>query len=97
MACGTPVIALRRGGAAETVRGLESEAPTGVFFDEQSAGAVVQAVRSFEDNRGRITEAACRKQAERFSVARFRSELSAFVAERYAEWREYRAGGRAFG
>ncbi|MBC7804315.1 MAG: glycosyltransferase, partial [Candidatus Parcubacteria bacterium] len=44
MACGTPVIALRRGGAAESVAGLESDEPTGVFFEEQSVAAVAQAV-----------------------------------------------------
>jgi glycosyltransferase involved in cell wall biosynthesis len=94
MACGTPVIALRRGGVAETVLGLESEEPTGVFFEEQSAAAVVQAVRSFEGNQARIGAAACRKRAELFSAARFRSEFSELVARRYAEWLEYRAGRR---
>ncbi len=47
-ACGTPVIAYRRGGVLETVRGLEAAQPTGVFFDEQilrgnrSRGATVR-------------------------------------------------------
>ena len=31
-ACGTPVIAYGKGGALETVRGLEHEKPTGLFF-----------------------------------------------------------------
>ena len=84
MACGTPVIALRRGGAAETVKGLDSDAPTGVFFEEQSAAAVVAAIRVFEDNRQRITEEACRKQAEGFSAPRFRAEFTAFVEKSYA-------------
>ncbi|MFY9314751.1 MAG: glycosyltransferase, partial [Burkholderiales bacterium] len=34
MACGTPVIAFGRGGAAETVAGLDAPAPTGVLFAE---------------------------------------------------------------
>jgi glycosyltransferase involved in cell wall biosynthesis len=87
MACGTPVITLRRGGAAETVAGLESEAPTGVFFDEQSAAAVANAVRTFEEHREKISAAACRAQAERFSAARFREEFTKFVAGAYAQWR----------
>jgi glycosyltransferase involved in cell wall biosynthesis len=86
MACGTPVIALRRGGAAETVVGLASEAPTGVFFEEQSVPAVVAAVRTFEDNAARISAQACRVRAERFSAARFRAEFMDFVLRKYAEW-----------
>lgn len=88
MACGTPVVALRRGGAAETVAGLESEAPTGVFFEEQSVTAVVDAVRTFEAHRQRISAAACRVRAERFSAARFRAEFTDFVTGSYAQWRQ---------
>lgn len=88
MACGTPVIALRKGGAAETVSGLDSADPTGAFFEEQSADAVAGAVRSFEDNMQRISAGACRARAERFSAARFRAEFSGFVAREYAGWRQ---------
>jgi len=41
-ACGTPVIAFRRGGALETVK-------SGVFFDEQTPEAVREAVLRFEE------------------------------------------------
>jgi glycosyltransferase involved in cell wall biosynthesis len=88
MACGTPVIALRRGGAAETVAGLESEAPTGVFFEEQSIAAVVSAVRAFEEHAQRISAAACRTRAEQFSAARFRREFTDLVTGTYAQWRQ---------
>jgi glycosyltransferase involved in cell wall biosynthesis len=47
-ACGTPVIAYGKGGALETVRDLSHPQPTGLFFDEQSAEAIVAAVESFE-------------------------------------------------
>ncbi|HTP62151.1 MAG TPA: glycosyltransferase [Burkholderiales bacterium] len=87
MACGTPVIALRRGGAAETVAGLEAAAPTGVLFDEQSAPAVARAVREFEQSGDRISTEACRARAERYSAARFRTEFMDFVTSRYAQWR----------
>lgn len=88
LACGTPVIALRRGGTAETVSGLDSAEPTGVFFEEQSAAAVAAAVRSFEASGQRISAEACRRRAERFSAQRFRDELTAFVGRAYAAWRE---------
>jgi glycosyltransferase involved in cell wall biosynthesis len=87
MACGTPVIALRRGGAAETVRGLDAAAPTGVFFEEATAAAVRAAVENFDANRGRIDPAACRARAEQFSAARFREEFAAYAARRWGEWR----------
>jgi glycosyltransferase involved in cell wall biosynthesis len=94
LACGTPVIALRKGGAAETVTGLDSEEPTGVFFDEQAPHAVAAAVRTFEGNSRRFSAAACRRRAEMFSAARFKSEFAAFVARRYAEWRKSAGAGR---
>jgi glycosyltransferase involved in cell wall biosynthesis len=94
MACGTPVIALRRGGAAETVAGLDAAEPTGVLFEEQSADAVAAGVRAFEQSSQRILAAACRRRAERFGAPRFRTEFNAFVAQRYARWRAGVAGRR---
>jgi glycosyltransferase involved in cell wall biosynthesis len=90
MACGTPVIAYGRGGAAETVVGLEAPAPTGVLFEEQSAAAVAAAVREFEANAQRITPQACRARAERFSAPRFRAEFMDFVTRKHAEWQQRR-------
>ena len=92
LACGTPVIALRRGGAAETVTGLDSDQPTGVFFEEPSAPAVVAAVDVFESNRHRISAEECRRQSERFSAERFRSEFAALVGRSWVEWQQYRRG-----
>jgi len=87
LACGTPVIAFRKGGAAETVAGLEASRPTGVFFEEQSAPAVLQAIRSFESQSSRISADACREAALAFSAERFRAQLGEFAARAYAEWR----------
>lgn len=90
MACGTPAIVLRRGGAAEIVAGPETAEPTGIFFEEQSAEAVANAVRAFESGGHRISAEFCRRRAERFSAQRFRSEFAAYVAQRHAEWRRRR-------
>ncbi len=78
-ACGTPVIAYGRGGVRETVQGLESERPTGVFFEEQSVEAILSAVARFETEGKRITPQACRENAQRFSPERFRAEFMEFV------------------
>lgn len=76
-ACGTPVIAYGKGGALETIRGLDSgtDAPTGLFFTEQTAGSLAAAVGRFEQLAGRMTSAACVANAARFSEQRFRDEF----------------------
>jgi glycosyltransferase involved in cell wall biosynthesis len=78
--CGTPVIAYGRGGVLETIRSLDHEAPTGVFFAEQTAAAIIDAVARFEAAEGLITADACRVNAETFGVARFHAEFRALVA-----------------
>jgi len=83
---GVPVIAYARGGALETVRGLDHNAPTGVFFDEQSEASIACAVRQFEANAHRIAPIACRANAERFAEHVFRDEFSSFVER---EWQSF--------
>ncbi|MBB2929154.1 glycosyltransferase family 4 protein [Paraburkholderia silvatlantica] len=78
-ACGTPVIAFGKGGALETVRDTGSR-PTGLFFDEQKADAIIEAVESFESDPGRFRAEDCRANAERFSSRHFREQFFARVA-----------------
>jgi len=85
-ACGTPVIAFGKGGALETVNGLDSSMPTGTFFYEQTPRAVADAVIEFEDNLGLIASDDCVKNAERFSVLRFQSEFKEFVNLNYQQF-----------
>ena len=72
-ACGTPLITLGKGGAAEIVRD-----DTGVLFAEQSAGAVTEAVERF-DASGSFSPTRCRENAMRFDRARFRQRLAALL------------------
>jgi glycosyltransferase involved in cell wall biosynthesis len=78
-ACGTPVIAYGRGGAAEIIVQESKGRPTGVLFDRQEPDAIIAAVDRFEALGTRVTSQACRTNALRFSQGRFRSEISAFV------------------
>ena len=79
-ACGTPVIAFGRGGAVETIRGLEgSSDPTGLFFHAQTPAAVAAAVKLFEENEQRFSTHCCRENSLRFSRERFRKEFAAVV------------------
>jgi len=73
-ACGAPVIALGRGGAAETVLATGPE-PTGVLFAEATVACLVEAMEKFERNRQGFNPVAARRQAERFATPRFEREL----------------------
>jgi glycosyltransferase involved in cell wall biosynthesis len=87
-ACGTPVIAFGQGGVKDTIRGLDSPQPTGVFFMEQSATAICQAVNNFESNLNKIKTEACRKNAERFSNERFRRELHDHIQTAWSDFQK---------
>jgi len=85
-ACGTPVIAYNRGGSSETIRGLETDTPTGVFFDEQSPEALQAAIQQFESVHDRITPSACRNNALRFSTEVFQAQFKQFVDNAAADF-----------
>lgn len=84
-ACGTPVIAYEKGGSLETVRGLDKENPTGIFFQEQTVESIIQAVNEFEEKRELFTPQNCREYAECFSEDRFRKEFKAFVENKVSQ------------
>jgi glycosyltransferase involved in cell wall biosynthesis len=79
-ACGTPVIAFGKGGALETVVGLDDadKLPTGVFFESQTVAALVRAIERFES--ATISPEICRFWAERFSIDNFRASWRSAVA-----------------
>jgi len=68
-ACGTPLIAFARGGAADIVQ----DGITGVLFRDQTVEAIAAAIRRFESLA--IDPAACRANAERFCRDAFRANL----------------------
>lgn len=77
-ACGAPVIAYGKGGAAETVLPAdELRTGTGRYFNAQTAAALAEAMAWFESHRGQFDEAMARRQAERFGTQRFVRELEA--------------------
>lgn len=88
-ACGTPVIAYKKGGAVETIRGLESPKSTGVFFEEQTVRGLQDAVHVFEEHAAAISAADCRANALRFSPERFRCEFKDLVE---SEWIKFKKG-----
>lgn len=86
MSQGTPVIALRAGGATETIAGLDDPRPTGVFFDEQTPEAIVAAVEAFEQASGRIDPRDCIERARAFSVERFDRAFDGWVQDAWSAW-----------
>lgn len=89
-ACGTPVIAYGKGGALETIHGLNADRPTGVFFTEQSVDSICAALAQFESSASKISPDACRENAMRFSPERFRDEFKVFVDK---SWAKFKDGG----
>lgn len=73
MACGTPVVAFKGGGYLETV----VEGKTGVFFKEQTAESLGEAIKKLE--RMGIKSQDCVEQAKKFSKERFKREIREFV------------------
>lgn len=72
-ACGVPVIALGKGGALETIK----EGETGVFFNEQTADSLLEAIKAFETKT--FSPDKIRAWAGNFDRENFIKELKRFV------------------
>jgi glycosyltransferase involved in cell wall biosynthesis len=80
MACGTPVIALRRGGGGEVV------APgTGVLFDEGSLAGLIEAVRSFDPRS--YDPAVLRARAMEFDGAAWKERMGGLIESAHRAFR----------
>ena len=77
MACGRPVIAYRGGGAMETV----VENKTGIFFDNQTPEAIIEAVKKFNDCKFNPKE--IREYALGFDKEIFERKIKGFIDEEY--------------
>jgi glycosyltransferase involved in cell wall biosynthesis len=75
MACGTPIVAHRSGGALDTV----TDGRTGVFFDELSPKAVSDAISRLADSAIDVNDV--RARAEEFSGAKFAERMKEIVSE----------------
>jgi glycosyltransferase involved in cell wall biosynthesis len=83
-ASGTPVIAYGRGGSLETVKDLE----TGIFFQEQTAASIQEAVKRFE--KLEFDPLKIRAHAETFRRERFAKEFKAWVESEWEKWKACR-------
>jgi glycosyltransferase involved in cell wall biosynthesis len=78
-ACGAPVVAFGKGGAAETV--LTGAERTGILFEEQRAECMIEAVTELEGEADRLSPTAARRNALRFHKQRFAEEIFGLVDE----------------
>ena len=78
MACGTPVIALNKGGASETV----SDNNTGILFDHQSPQSVKEAVLKFESIQDKFDPSIIRAHSLQFSRNIFEEKIKQFIDEK---------------
>lgn len=77
MASGRPVIAYKRGGALETV--IEGE--SGLFFNEQSADSLNEAITDFEARLDQFDSISIRTHALKFSKERFKNEIASYIQD----------------
>lgn len=86
---GRPVIAYGKGGALETVRGLREagspELASGLFFGEQTAEAIIEAIVEFERIESRYSPAFIRDRVQCFGVDRFQETFTEFIADRITQ------------
>ncbi|MDO4872042.1 MAG: glycosyltransferase [bacterium] len=79
LAAGTPVVALRKGGALDYI----IEGKNGIFFDEQTAEALEKALSNFENTH--FEARAISKTAHQFSEQNFKQIFAEFIEEKYAK------------
>jgi glycosyltransferase involved in cell wall biosynthesis len=83
-ACGKPVIAFGKGGALETVVGLErnlanQNCATGVYFYQQDENSLLEAISFFEKYSDKINPVSCCKNATRFDRPIFKQRMQKYI------------------
>ena len=91
-AAGRPTIALGRGGARETMIpfGDPDDAPTAVFFDQQTVASLSDAIVRFESNADRFDPRALRARAMQFDRPLFAQRMATWIERRWAAFCERR-------
>lgn len=82
MACGTPVIALNKGGTAESV----INGKTGILFKEQSPESIRDAIQEFEKRIDNFDIKLIREHAEKFNRKNFEENIKQFVSDKLSNF-----------
>lgn len=78
-ACGTPVIALGKGGSLETVK----HGVTGILYPEQTVASLIDGVGQFE--KLAVDPLVIRQHAETFGIEEFKKQFNNFINEKVGE------------
>ena len=81
-ACGTPVIAYKKGGVTETV--IENK--TGKFFKKQEVDSLIETIKSFEKNIDNFDPFTIRKHSEKYDTKIFKINFENFVLKKANEF-----------
>lgn len=84
MACGTPVLALAKGGCNETV----VDGISGYLFENQTSESIIECILKFEKNYQIFDANTIRNHAENFNIERFKSTFSVFVDAKYQKFKQ---------
>lgn len=79
LACGTPVIAYKKGGASEIV----IPGQNGYLFDHQTPESLIGAVKMFVTQGIELDSTGIRQSSFRFSIERFRNEISNYIWQKW--------------
>ncbi len=82
MACGKPVIAFQKGGAAETVINKK----TGLLFPEQNIASLSEAISEF--TKLKFNPSDCREQALKFKEENFKVNFKNEVEDLWSKWKK---------
>lgn len=82
MACGTPVIALNKGGTAETV----IDGKTGILFNEQTVEDIKDAVKRFEKIENQFNHKEIAEHTKKFSRQIFEEKMKNYVDEKIEQF-----------
>ena len=78
MACGTPVIALNKGGTTETA----VDGKTGILFDSQNTDSIKKAVLRFEEEANTFNPREISDHAKQFSRKIFEDKIKKYVQDK---------------
>ena len=83
MASGRPVIALKKGGALDTII-----PETGIFFDKQTPHHLKGAIEEYLDTKKKFKTEKIRAHAETFDVKNFEKNMSTYLKDKWNTWQK---------
>ncbi len=81
MASGRPVIALKEGGALDTITDQ-----TGVFFTKQTSSHLKAAIEEYQKNKNKFKPEELRKHAKKFDEEEFKDKFHRYLKTKWEHW-----------